>query len=51
VASCFWATLGGAELDLLVLQNGLRIGVEIKRADAPRLRLPDLASTPQGASR
>ena len=33
----FWATHGGAELDLLVLQNGLRIGVEIKRADAPRL--------------
>jgi predicted AAA+ superfamily ATPase len=32
-----WATHGGAELDLLVLQNGLRIGVEIKRADAPRL--------------
>jgi predicted AAA+ superfamily ATPase len=33
----FWATHGGAELDLLVLQHGLRIGVEIKRADAPRL--------------
>ncbi|MFN7739878.1 MAG: DUF4143 domain-containing protein [Cyanobacteriota bacterium] len=33
----FWATHGGAELDLLVLQNGLRIGVEIKRANAPRL--------------
>ena len=37
MASWFWATHGGAELDLLVLQNGLRIGVEIKRADAPRL--------------
>jgi predicted AAA+ superfamily ATPase len=36
-SSWFWATYGGAELDLLVLQNGLRIGVEIKRADAPRL--------------
>ena len=36
-SSWFWATHGGAELDLLVLQNGLRIGVEIKRADAPRL--------------
>ncbi|MFI0403362.1 MAG: ATP-binding protein [Cyanobium sp.] len=36
-SSWFWATHGGAELDLLLLQNGLRIGVEIKRADAPRL--------------
>jgi predicted AAA+ superfamily ATPase len=33
----FWATHGGAELDLLVLRDGLKIGVEIKRADAPRL--------------
>ena len=33
----FWATHGGAELDLLVQCNGQRIGVEIKRADAPRL--------------
>lgn len=33
----FWATHGGAELDLLVQQGGRRIGVEIKRADAPRL--------------
>ena len=33
----FWATHGGAELDLLVMQGGRRIGVEIKRADAPRL--------------
>ena len=33
----FWATHGGAELDLLVNQGGRRIGVEIKRADAPRL--------------
>jgi predicted AAA+ superfamily ATPase len=33
----FWATHGGAELDLLVHQGGRRIGVEIKRADAPRL--------------
>ena len=37
MAPWFWATHGGAELDLLVLPNGLRIGVEIKRADAPRL--------------
>ena len=33
----FWATHGGAELDLLVQIGGRRIGVEIKRADAPRL--------------
>jgi predicted AAA+ superfamily ATPase len=33
----FWATHGGAELDLLVEHGGRRIGVEIKRADAPRL--------------
>ena len=37
MASWFWATHGGAEHDLLVLQNGLRIGLEIKRVDAPRL--------------
>ncbi|MFO0075035.1 MAG: ATP-binding protein [Cyanobacteriota bacterium] len=33
----FWATHGGAELDLLVQRGGRRIGVEITRADAPRL--------------
>lgn len=33
----FWATHAGAELDLLLLKDGRRIGVEIKRADAPRL--------------
>ncbi|MDO8271776.1 MAG: ATP-binding protein [Gammaproteobacteria bacterium] len=33
----FWATHAGAELDLLMMQKGLRIGVEIKRMDAPRL--------------
>jgi predicted AAA+ superfamily ATPase len=33
----FWATHSGAELDLLLLKNGRRIGVECKRADAPRL--------------
>lgn len=32
-----WATHGGAELDLLVNRGVRRIGVEIKRADAPRL--------------
>ncbi len=31
----FWATHAGAELDLLVIQNGRRLGVEVKRTDAP----------------
>lgn len=45
----FWATHQGAELDLLMLKHGQRIGVEIKRADAPgltpsmRIALADLA--------
>jgi hypothetical protein len=33
----FWATHGGAELDLLLLKDGRRLGVEVKRSDAPRL--------------
>jgi predicted AAA+ superfamily ATPase len=33
----FWATHQGAELDLLLLKHGRRVGVEIKRADAPKL--------------
>ncbi|OIO85449.1 MAG: hypothetical protein AUK02_06555 [Anaerolineae bacterium CG2_30_58_95] len=33
----YWATHGGAELDLLLLKNGRRIGVECKRIDAPRM--------------
>jgi len=33
----FWATHGGAELDLLLFKNGRRIGIECKRADAPTL--------------
>lgn len=33
----FWATHNGAELDLLLLKNGRRLGVECKRMDAPRL--------------
>lgn len=32
----FWATQGGAELDLLVVSGGKKYGVEIKYADAPR---------------
>jgi uncharacterized protein len=31
----FWATYSGAELDLLLLKGGQRVGVEFKRADAP----------------
>jgi predicted AAA+ superfamily ATPase len=33
----FWRTHNGAELDLLLLKDGRRIGVECKRMDAPRL--------------
>jgi predicted AAA+ superfamily ATPase len=33
----FWATHQGAELDLLLMKNGKRIGIEAKRADAPTL--------------
>ena len=31
----FWATHGGAELDLFLLKDGRRLGIEVKRADAP----------------
>ncbi len=31
----FWATQGGAELDLLLLVRGKRYGVEVKYSDAP----------------
>jgi hypothetical protein len=33
----FWRTHNGAELDLLMMRDGRRVGVEFKRADAPRL--------------
>lgn len=33
----FWATHGGAELDLLIHQNGKKIGFEFKCQDAPKL--------------
>jgi predicted AAA+ superfamily ATPase len=43
--SYFWATHGGAELDLLVLQGGRKIGIEFKLADAPKVtRSMQLAS-------
>jgi predicted AAA+ superfamily ATPase len=35
----FWATHAGAELDLLLFKDGRRVGVEVKRMDAPRLTL------------
>jgi uncharacterized protein len=44
----FWATHQGAELDLLLIKDGRRLGVEIKRSDAPvltpsmRIALDDL---------
>jgi len=32
-----WSTRNGAELDLLLFRGGERVGVEFKRADAPRM--------------
>lgn len=31
----YWATYSGAEIDLLIMKNGLRIGFEIKYTDRP----------------
>ena len=39
----FWGTHAGAELDLLLFVKGRRVGVEIKRADAPR-RTPSMTA-------
>lgn len=33
----FWATQGGAELDLLIIKNGKRIGFEFKYTDSPKI--------------
>jgi predicted AAA+ superfamily ATPase len=33
----YWRTQAGAELDLLLFLKGKRIGIEIKRADAPKM--------------
>lgn len=33
----FWATHAGAELDLLMMRGGRKVGVEVKRVDAPTL--------------
>lgn len=35
--AAFWATHQGAEIDLLLVQQGKLYGVECKRADAPRM--------------
>lgn len=35
----FWATQSGAELDLLLIKDGRKFGIEFKRMDAPRLTL------------
>ncbi len=35
----YWRTQAGAELDLLLFLKGKRIGIEIKRADAPKMTL------------
>ena len=34
---CFWSTHGGAELDLVFMHQGRRLGFEIKFTEAPRL--------------
>jgi uncharacterized protein len=36
-AAYYWATHGGAEIDLLLFRAGRRIGIECKRTDAPTL--------------
>ena len=36
-AAYFWSTHHGAELDLLLFRGSERVGVEFKRADAPRM--------------
>ena len=33
----FWATHGGAELDLLIARGTQRVGIEIKRTTAPKV--------------
>ncbi|NEJ83757.1 DUF4143 domain-containing protein, partial [Rhizobium leguminosarum] len=33
----FWATQAGAELDLLIMKDGKRIGFEFKYTDAPKI--------------
>ena len=33
----FWGTHAGAEIDLVMVKSGRKLGVEFKRQDAPRL--------------
>lgn len=33
----FWATHGGAEIDLVIIKKGRMLGIECKRMDAPRI--------------
>lgn len=33
----FWATHAGAELDLMIMKNGKRIGIEFKYTDSPKI--------------
>jgi len=40
----FWGTHSGAELDLLMIKDGKKIGVECKRVDAPHLTPSMLAA-------
>lgn len=42
----FWGTHSGAELDLLLVKDNRRIGVECKRVDAPRLT-PSMSAAAQ----
>ena len=45
----FWATHGGAELDLLIARGTKRVGIEIKRTTAPKVtRSMKMASTDLG---
>lgn len=37
VRAYYWRTQAGAELDLLLFLKGRRIGIEVKRADAPKM--------------
>jgi len=48
----FWATHQGAELDLLLFVGGRRVGVEVKREDAPRMtKSMHIAKTDLGLDR
>jgi predicted AAA+ superfamily ATPase len=37
LSAYYWGTHAGAELDLMIVDRGLRYGFEFKRADAPRM--------------